>query len=209
MSNLKNSSEILESAALLEELLGDPKTAAEPKIDFTSFVSRDDAVREIPEPLYTEVPEVEAVPVVTDGSTVDLSFDHIETIEEHVAGEFRGDKLEDILQAMCQRSGITGSLIADINGLPVASYGSPVENEVLAAFASVLGETMDKAAYFLDQHDANYVSVDINYADKAVVKKFIFEDAIFYLIVIGPKHINERGEINLAIELIKTVLSSI
>ncbi len=207
MSNLKNSSELLESATLLEQLLGDPAKAQTENIDLISLVSSDTAVREIPEPLYTQVPTLEAVAPPPNSPLVDVSYPRMETRGRHDIREFRDNKLEDILGDMCRQGGMIGSLLADINGLPIASYRSPVDNEVFAAFASVLGETMDKAGYFLDQHDANYISVDINYADKAVVKKFIIDDAIFYLIIITPKHINERGQVEYTIEKLKNVLS--
>ncbi len=211
MSTLRNSSELLESAALLKRLLSGDREDKTPEGDLIFHVRPDDAVREVPEPLFSIRPQPETPPLpVEDQPAADLPFDHLDRLEETERlgiGEFRDNKLEDILSDMCRRSGMIGALLADINGLPVAAYRSPVENEVFAAFASVLGETMDKVGYFLDQHDANYIAVDINYADKAVVKKFLIDDAIFYLIVIVPKHINERGEMDYTIERLNNVLS--
>lgn len=210
MSSLKNSSELLESAALLAQLLGKEQKDESRDENFIFHVSPDNDVHEIPEPIFSTPPQSEAPPPVSRFPATEFPFehlDHLEPADEHVIHEFRDNKLEDILGDMCRRSGMIGALLADVNGLPVASYRSPVENEVFAAFASVLGETMDKAGYFLDQHDADYIAVDINYADKAVVKKFLIDDAIFYLIIIVPKHINERGEVDYTIEKLNSVLS--
>lgn len=119
---------------------------------------------------------------------------------------FRGDKLENVLYAMCRRGNFQGAVVADEQGLALAIYNSPVEGDVLAAFTIVLGEAIEKAGRFLEQYDANNISLDINFVDKAVVRKFSVGDNSFYILVICEQEIDERSEIELSIEQVAAIL---
>ena len=50
---------------------------------------------------------------------------------------YREEQLENILVTMCKRGGFNGAVIADHNGLPLAAYNSPVDDDIIAAFTSV------------------------------------------------------------------------
>ncbi|MFH2123729.1 MAG: hypothetical protein ABIJ50_09655 [Pseudomonadota bacterium] len=119
---------------------------------------------------------------------------------------FRGDQLEKILYGMCKRGGFSSAVVADRQGLALGVYNSPVDMEVLAAFTTVLGETINKAGRFLDQHEANNISLDINYADKAVVRQFFLAESPCYIMVICPQYVDERSEIELSLDQIITLL---
>ncbi|MBU1232975.1 MAG: hypothetical protein KKD01_16730 [Proteobacteria bacterium] len=119
---------------------------------------------------------------------------------------FRGDQLENVLYGMCQRGGFQGAAVADEQGLALAIYNSPVEGDVLAAFTTVLGEAIGKAGRFLEQHDANNISLDINFIDKAVVRQFSLGDNSFYILVICGQEIDERSEIELSIKQVTAIL---
>ncbi len=120
--------------------------------------------------------------------------------------KFRGDRLESVLFAMCKRGGFSGSVIVDSNGFPVAVYNSPVADELAAAFTMILGEAMEKGANLLKQTDANHMSIDINYLEKAVVRRFPINDAPYYLMAICPQDVDERSEIELSIEQVILIL---
>lgn len=120
---------------------------------------------------------------------------------------FRGDRIEEALQVMCRRGNFTGAVVADFTGLPIAAFNSPVGADAMAAFTSVLGSALEKAAHLLDQHEADNISMDINYADKVVLRRFNIKGLQYYLMLICPQNVDERGEIELSLEQIISMLS--
>jgi predicted regulator of Ras-like GTPase activity (Roadblock/LC7/MglB family) len=121
-------------------------------------------------------------------------------------GIYRGDKLSNALYAMCQRGGFSGALIVDDNGLPLAVHQSPVPEEAIGAFAIVLGTALAKAGKLLGQHNAENISIDINYTEKIVLRRFAMGQSPGYLLVICPQEVDERGEVELSIEQIAQIL---
>ncbi|MDI6795381.1 MAG: hypothetical protein QMD09_00460 [Desulfatibacillaceae bacterium] len=121
-------------------------------------------------------------------------------------GIYRGDKLANALYAMCQRGGFSGALIVDDNGLPLAAHQSPVSEEAIGAFAIVLGTALAKAGKLLGQHNAENISIDINYTEKIVLRRFMMGQAPGYLLVICAQEVDERGEVELSIEQIAQIL---
>jgi hypothetical protein len=119
---------------------------------------------------------------------------------------FRGDQLESILYGMCKRGGFSCAVVANQQGLPLGVYNSPVDVEILAAFTTVLGEAISKASRFLDQHEANNISLDINYADKAVVRQFTLAENPYFIMIICPQNVDERSEVELSLDQIVTLL---
>jgi hypothetical protein len=114
--------------------------------------------------------------------------------------------LEEALVSMCKRGEFSGSVLADNNGLPLAVYNSPVKAEVLAAFTSVLGKSLSETSRLLDQPNANNISMDINYMDKIMLRKFLVEEKPYFLMVISPQHVDERSELELSINHISSIL---
>jgi len=119
----------------------------------------------------------------------------------------RGDRLATALEVLCKRGNFSGAVIADAQGLPLAVYNSPVSAEALAAFTSVLGTAIDKAGHLLNQPDADNISMDIDYADKVVLRRFTCEGRQYYLMVICSQTTDERSEIELSLEQIVSMLS--
>lgn len=119
---------------------------------------------------------------------------------------FRGDQLESILYGMCKRGGFSCAVVADQQGLTLGGYNSPVDMDILAAFTTVLGEAINKAGRFLDQHEANNISIDINYADKAVVRQFTLAENPYFIMIICPQNVDERSEVELSLDQIVTLL---
>ena len=116
------------------------------------------------------------------------------------------NSMEKSLSGMCKRGGFHGAVIADLDGLPVAVFNSPVNEDILAAYTTILGESLEKAASFLNQPDANNISIDINILDKIVLRKFTPENTSFYLMVISPQDIDGRAEVELAINQISQIM---
>lgn len=115
--------------------------------------------------------------------------------------------LENVLIEMCRRGGFHGAVIADINGLPLAVYNSPVNGDILAAYTSVLGESLEKASEFINMSDANNISMDINVLDKIVLRRFYLSRISYYLMIIAPQTIDERSEIEILLTKIPQVLN--
>ncbi len=117
-----------------------------------------------------------------------------------------GSNLEKALKGMCKRGGFHGAVIADLDGLPIAVYNSPVDDEILAAYSTILGESLEKAASFLNQPDANNISLDINMLDKIVLRKFSLKNLPYYIMVIAQQNVDERAEVELLISQISELL---
>jgi hypothetical protein len=120
---------------------------------------------------------------------------------------YRGDRLEEALVSMCKRGEFSGSVLADDSGLPLAIYNSPVQGEVLAAFTSVLGKSLSESSRLLNQPNANNISMDINYMDKIVLRKFFVAEKPYFLMIISSQQVDERSELELSINYISTILS--
>ncbi len=117
-----------------------------------------------------------------------------------------GNPLERLLSGMCKRGGFHGAVIADLDGLPIGVFNSPVNDEILAAYSTILGESLEKAASFLNQPDANNISLDINILDKIVLRKFSPDTTPYYLMIISPQNIDGRAEVELVINQISQIL---
>ncbi len=174
MAILKNSSEIGEAAGIFGELVERSAVVAGQAVRRTTFGTARSSFRAENRP--SPKPK-----------TISRSKHPRPPEPPGADSKFRGDRLESVLFAMCKRGGFSGSVIVDSNGLPLAVYNSPVAEELAAAFAMILGEAMEKGANLLKQIDANHMSVDINYLEKAVVRKFAINDAPYYLMPYAPR----------------------
>lgn len=123
-----------------------------------------------------------------------------------VVSPTRGDRLDETLMSMCNRGKFHGAVLADDSGLPLAVYNSPVDDNVIAAFTSVLGKSLDRTAQLLRQPSANNISMDINYLDKLVLRKFQSNEETYYLMIISPQHVDERAEVELTLTHILSIL---
>jgi hypothetical protein len=143
--------------------------------------------------------------IAMPGSAVitDIYTGAAEQVSPHV---YRGDLLEDALVSMCRRGDFTGAILADNNGLPLAIYNIPMEVDALAAFTSILGRSLEETARLFGQPDANNISIDINYIDKVVLRKFQVNDEPFFLMIISPQEVDGRAELELSINHISAIL---
>lgn len=119
---------------------------------------------------------------------------------------YREELLENTLVTMCKRGGFNGAVIADDNGFPLAAYNSPVDDEILAAFTSVLGMALGEAGKLLEEHEANHISLDINYTEKAALRLFHVDDNPYFMMIICPQEIDEKAEVELSIGQVAKIL---
>lgn len=121
--------------------------------------------------------------------------------------EYREKKLQKIVKNMCQRSNFSGAIVTDSSALPVVVLNSPVSVEAVPAFMSVLSSALEGAGEMLGHHGAEYLSMDIDFEEKVVLRRFVVDKHVFFLLVVSPQGIDERSEIEVSIEQIKEVLS--
>jgi predicted regulator of Ras-like GTPase activity (Roadblock/LC7/MglB family) len=124
-----------------------------------------------------------------------------------VSGELDRDaQLENVLTDMCGLSGFSSAVLSDADGFPMVAHNSPVENDEMAACTTVLAGALEKAASLLGRDHADLISVDITSTEKASLRRFLVNDTTFFLMIICPQEVDERSEINLAIEQITSIL---
>ena len=128
-------------------------------------------------------------------------------IEMEGETDFHGGVLENILRNMCDNSQMHGAVIADEMGFPLANYKNPVATEALAAFTSVLDESLQKACSLLELESANNISMEINESDKLVLRKFDVLGSTYFLLVVCPLETEPFGEMALAVAKIRTILA--
>lgn len=205
MNSLKNSSELKEAATLIGDLLLPIPESLQ--YDVFHDICPPGAFQDFSESthLFDEFTEAQSLAQSSVGlqkpasplPLVDADFGEIEYV---------GDQLETLLTNLCHQSGFQSAIVADNQGLPIGGYNTPTSIDSLAAFSSVMGSVIDRVPYFFDQSDANNVSIDINFMDKAVVRKFQIDDSPFFLLILCPQEIDERAYIELFSDQIVEVL---
>ena len=128
-------------------------------------------------------------------------------LEKKTGPVSRGECLEEALISMCQRGDFRGAVLADNHGLPLAIHNSPVNDETLAAFTSVLEESLLRTAHFQNQPNTNNLSMDIDDLDKIILRKFFVDDEPYYLMIFSPQYVDERSEIERSTIEIANILS--
>ncbi len=201
MSILKDSSELKEAFDLFRDFVEEGAPVRYRSMGGADSLQSVDGV--VPE----TAPRVVTAPVVQTQKVVGATPMPVQPLEE-VEGEFRGDRLENALIAMCRRGGFKGAVVADDSGLPLAVHNSPVETEEIAAFTAILGDALGKAGRFLHEHGADYISMDINYEEKVVVRSFDVLSLKMYLMVLCPQTMDERAEVELSLQQIASILSA-
>jgi len=202
MSMLKDSSELKEALDLFRDFLDDDAPVVSRRAT-TGLGGLLDPPGEQPVQHRSGPTETRSAGVVVQSPPLKTPPKPLAPVE----GEFRGDRLENSLIAMCQRGGFHGAVVADDSGLPLAVFNSPVEKEKIAAFTAVLGDAMAKAGRFLHEHGAEYISMDINYKDKVVVRSFDVLDQTIYLMVLCPQEMDERAEVELSLQQVASILA--
>ncbi len=165
MSMLKDSSELAEAARLFRDLFENQAAAGS---NLTVAASEGEAASDrsseqplAPPPPDAAPPPPEAAPPPPE-TPAGMAGDPFPVEPEAIAGEYRDDRLEFELVAMCERGGFSGAVVSDTLGLPLAVHNSPVQTDSIAAFSSILGDALAKAGRFLGQPGAENISMHIN-----------------------------------------------
>jgi predicted regulator of Ras-like GTPase activity (Roadblock/LC7/MglB family) len=213
MSRIQDSSEMQETSKLIAELLKPLLVPAAPAAMVAPAAVAQPVKEAIPveeKTLQPEAPPAQAIPSYkVDALAVELPTDSdspVQTAEDR-APQYRGDKLERALAAMCKRSGFNGAVVADNKGLPLAVYNSPVGADAIAAYTTVLGGALEKAGTLLGQHGAETISMDINYADKVVLRLFTIANNPYFIMVLCPQNVDARSEVELSVAQITAILT--
>jgi predicted regulator of Ras-like GTPase activity (Roadblock/LC7/MglB family) len=226
MSMLQGCSELQETVRLVGELLQFNRAARRGAAPVDSRAGSVSAPSPVPDvarptvqvPVQTQVPkqaQAQAKSMVSEPAWASVAAQAQATAPRPVAVPreeppqlaYRGDRLEYALASLCQRGGLSGAVVADAQGLPLADYQSPVGGEVLAAFTSVLAGALERAGQLLGAQGADIISMDLNYTDKIVLRRFALEGEPYFLLVICSQDLDERTEVELSIDQITAILS--
>ncbi|GBC61117.1 hypothetical protein DENIS_2077 [Desulfonema ishimotonii] len=191
MKMLKDSSEIREAASLFDELIAQSAVIPSPSPGTRRAGRRRGAPSRRSAPAREKVAHLRSPRMESGGPQ----------------RQYRGDRLEDALYAMCKRGGFMGALLVDSDGLPLAIYNRPVADETLAAaFTMILGDALGRAGKLLSGIDPNNISIDINYTDKAVIRRFSINNLPYFLMTVCPQNVDERAEVELSIDQVTSIL---
>ncbi len=118
----------------------------------------------------------------------------------------RGERLQRLLAQMCARATFRGAAIADDQGLPLAVHNLPYRAEALGAIASVLGQALATVAKAAERPDLATITVEVGFDEKLVVRRVVEADVSYYLLVLCPIGGDERGEIELSLRQLTTIV---
>ncbi len=198
-NRLWDSFDFQEISALIQELISKTDNHKKKYIIENYVGNSDYAQYEQP-----EIPPVSPAPPAPAAPALEIEMNDQKV---QVPEAVRLDPLEQALMRMCKRGGFHGAVLADFGGLPMAIYNSPVEGELLAAFTTIMGESLLKAATLLNHTNANNISMDINYVDKIVLREFPVGEARYFLMIISPQSVDERAEVEVSIAHISEIIS--
>jgi predicted regulator of Ras-like GTPase activity (Roadblock/LC7/MglB family) len=120
----------------------------------------------------------------------------------------RGERLHAILSTLCDHEGYAGAMVTDASGLPLATSRNLEASESLAAFSTVLGDVLTKAASYLGHDDASHVTLDVGERQKVVLRRFFLEERAFYLVVICLRLLETHRALGRTIPQIVLTLTS-
>ncbi|MBU1709956.1 MAG: ParA family protein, partial [Proteobacteria bacterium] len=147
---------------------------------------------------YELAREIDSADQEDDSDQIDISDLLIEQGLE-AAEDFENDRIQNTLKDMCGKGSFHGAVVADEMGFPLAHYNCPIDPEALAAFTSVLGDSLKKAGSILDQSRANNISLDLNDAEKISMRRFEALNNTYYLLVVSPLEVDNPGEMEVAV----------
>lgn len=104
-------------------------------------------------------------------------------------------ELTDLLRAICEKHTLHGAMVADEMGFALADFNiSPAEVDALAAYTSVVGDTLAKAESFLELSRADTLSMPAGERGKLVFRRFDLQNNAYYLLVMSPREAEIDGE---------------
>ncbi len=193
MKTIRDSFELQEAARISSELIAEAAVAAPAN----------------PDSNWPKVTLAETTPVVSKTEKGGAPTTAVPSISSKVSAPpsvYREEQLEKTMAAMCKRAGFIGAVIADNSGSPLAAHNSPVNDQIMATFTSILGTALEKAGNLLDEHKANHITLDINHTEKAALRLFHIDGRPYFLMIICPQEVDEKTEVELSIVQLAAVL---
>ena len=121
----------------------------------------------------------------------------------------RGERLAASLRLMCERAGFRGAMVLDADGLPLAVHEPAFAPESVAALSVVLGGALQRAAQMLGTGGLSHMSIDINYEDKLVFRRFEAGGGDYHLVAVTPQESDERAEVELSIDQLSHIIAAV
>ncbi len=118
------------------------------------------------------------------------------------------DLFTELLAELCESNGYNGALLADEMGFPLTTHNCAIASDAMAAFTSVLGDTLEKAESVLDQEDANNITLEINECDMIGLHRFRALNSTYFLLVHCPRAAAFPGSIEMTAAEIRARLTA-
>ncbi len=125
---------------------------------------------------------------------------------EQATGRYREAKLERALAALCERASFSAAAIVDERGLPIAARTGSMPADAVAAFATILGDALVRAAGVLGKGSPMGFSIELDYSSKALVRRFVVREVPYLLVAFCPQEVDAQPEIELAVEPLAAIL---
>lgn len=113
-----------------------------------------------------------------------------------VQGEYREDRLENILWQLCQKTGLKGALLVDSQGLPLSIYNMEVGRHGYAAMTAVLAEMLETTTHILQHADPKHLSIDLKDDERLHLHRFEANGITYHLVAVGSPLISPEGIFN-------------
>ncbi len=115
--------------------------------------------------------------------------------------------IEGALAGICAAPAVRAAVLADANGLIVASRGEPLASERLAACAVALGATLDQAGRLLETEPGNRAAVRLASDEEALLFRFRAGDRHWHLLVLRDARSPGRSPLERAADVLAEALS--
>jgi chromosome partitioning protein len=119
-----------------------------------------------------------------------------ETVGFTVEGDYREDRLENILWQLCQKTGLKGALLVDSQGLPLSIYNLAVGREGYAAMTAVLAEMLETTSHILKNADPRHLAIDLKEDTRLHLHRFMAGGITYHIVAVGSPLISPEGIFN-------------
>ena len=141
----------------------------------------------------------------THATTTSAMHDEIKATDSSQA--FQADPFEGLLSSICCQAGFNALVLADAMGFPISGHNSPTYVDEMAAFAPVLGDSLEKARAILGLDQAESIVLEASGGERLALRMFKMQEETYYLLARCQPGLDAESELELAVEKIKAVLS--
>lgn len=103
-----------------------------------------------------------------------------------VEGNYREERLENILWRLCAQTGLRAALLVDGRGLPLAIYNLEMGRSGYAAVTAVLAETLETTGNVLRHSRPSHLTVDLREDERLHLYRFAAYGSPYHLVAVGP-----------------------